>query len=169
MPSYSRIAEELLQTLRRGGRAAASRPGRFGYRTAYNFANIPWSRPGRAAGRGFGRAVGGFLGLSGQKKFIIPVLAGATIAGGLHGMADEAFKDPNAQAWMVGGMNRNVGGFQSRYPQELGTPLGYTPYGRYNIYGDTSTTYPSRSIAWNDPLKASGQLALATFATRHGR
>lgn len=115
----------------------------------------------------------GILGLATQKKFIIPALALSAVVGGAQGYYGELLKDPYGQAWITSEMQRRTYDKESAkyntYPRELGTPLGYLQYGKYNNYSDQASVYPTWRLPTGSPLNATGQLALAAFATRHGR
>jgi hypothetical protein len=131
------------------------------------------------------RAITGLGNLAMKKRFMVPFALGAFGLGAVQGFGNEVQSDPMAKAWATGLMNttlnprmRAVPGetypwgaqkyeptFNESYPRNFGRPLGY-----YSRQGNYNTAYgPQWQPATNDPLMASGELMLATFATRHGR
>jgi hypothetical protein len=116
---------------------------------------------GRAVPRAF---VGGMRGLDwmvNQKKIALPIMGGLMLAGAAKGFGNVMLKDPVGFAWMTSGLNPGYQGYyQGRNP--LGQPIG-----TYNQYGN-SMMYQPRQLP-SDPLMATGEIVLASFAMRHGR
>jgi hypothetical protein len=88
-----------------------------------------------------------------KKKFLIPFLVGSGAIGTAKGFVGGMMGDDQGYSVLQGAMPRAYTG--GNY--EAGLPLGYTS-------PDYEYTLPR-----NDPLAASGMIALATFKTRHGR
>jgi hypothetical protein len=130
------------------------------------------------------RAITGMGNLVSKKSFMIPFGIGAFGIGMTRGFGQSVYNDPMSRAWTTGIMNTTfnpqiepTGGnypwgapkyqsvFKDTYPANYGRPLGY--YSRTKNY---NTAYgPQWQPGSNDPLAATGELMLATFATRHGR
>jgi hypothetical protein len=173
MPAWSSI----LNNVARGARA--TRGARFAGRAARRAASPHMYREGRAL-----RAFNKVGNLTGSKAFMIPFGVGAFGLGAVEGFGKEIMNDPLSKAWATGVMNTSINPqiqqsgeqwpwgapkyesvFKNTYPNNFGRPLGY-----YSKAKNYNTVYgPQWQPSTNDPLGASGELMLATFATRHGR
>jgi hypothetical protein len=93
-----------------------------------------------------------------NKSFYLPFAMGAGALGVGVGFTKSMMQDPNtyavAQQQLL--INQSQRGYDQPY-YRLGDPLGY-PESRYNY-----------TLNSQDPLGATGALALAAFTTRHGR
>lgn len=91
-----------------------------------------------------------------RRSVNIPTFIGLGLVGGAVGFTREILEDPRANAYIADYLNQG--------PDDTGTPLGYWEGSKYYPY--SSGYYRSH---FSNDLGASGELALALFATRHGR
>jgi hypothetical protein len=152
----------------KGARTAAKESGWAGWgarhpkiaRAAIN--NTTWFAQRRTlnfAGRATSGVVRGVGRVAANPAVYIPVVAGAGMAGFARGFGGQIMKDPVSFAWAMNA-NENGGSFNGR--NALGTPLG--------VYNENPNYMVSPwRLPPSDPLRAGGELMLATFATRHGR
>jgi hypothetical protein len=143
----SRFVEHIIAS--RGGRVAAA--ARAGNRAL---------RGGRIVRTGdhLVNVASGMSNIMSKKGFYVPFFLGAAGLGFTRGFAGEVMNSPEGYAAM-----RDIMG-QRQQPSPFGAPLP-----AYNQYETNPVSYPSWRIPTQDPLKATGELALAMFATRHGR
>ena len=136
---------------------AGSRAARTGYRASRAASRVMTS-PRGATGYldNAGAVLNKFAGVASGKKFFVPFGLSMLGMGVMRGFTKETLGSPQGYAIMSDFMT---------YGQTNEVTPNRRPLGTVNQYEQ----YPAWRVDSNNPLEASGQLALALFATRHGR